>query len=51
MSPTTKNTEPRTAGRSATRLPGSTSDSTCTLLNEAVRSFSRHGVLPPRETR
>ena len=36
---------------SATRQPGSIRDSTWTLLNDAERSFSRHGVLSPRETR
>ena len=36
---------------SAIRQPGSTRESTCTLLNDAERSFSRHGVLSPRETR
>ena len=35
----------------ATRVPGSSSLSTWTLLNEAERSFSRHGVFSPRETR
>ena len=51
MSPTTKNIEPRMAGRSATRLDASSSESTWILPNEAERSFSRQGVLPPRETR
>ena len=36
---------------SATRLPGINSDSTRTLLKDAERSFSRHGVTSPRETR
>ena len=31
--------------------PGSIWASTDTLLNEADRSFSRHGVLSPRDTR
>ncbi|QIM22840.1 hypothetical protein G7075_19710 [Phycicoccus sp. HDW14] len=50
-SPTTKNIEPRTATMSATRQPGSSSESTWTLPNEAERSLSRHGVFSPRETR
>ena len=50
-SPTTKNIEPSTATMSATRQPGSTCASTCTLLNDAERSLSRHGVFSPRETR
>jgi hypothetical protein len=50
-SPTTKNSDPTTGARSATRWPGSTSGSTATLLNDADRSFSRQGVLPPRDTR
>ena len=50
-SPTTKNIEPRMATMSAIRLPGSTSASTATLLNDAERSLSRHGVFSPRETR
>ena len=49
--PTTKNIEPRIATMSAMRLPGSTSPSTATLLNDAERSLSRHGVFSPRETR
>ncbi len=36
---------------SATRVPGSSSVSTWMLLNDAERSFSRHGVFSPRETR
>ncbi len=36
---------------SATRVPGSSSVSVWMLLNEAERSFSRHGVLSPRDTR
>ena len=51
MSPTTKNIEPRIATRSATTVPLTISGSTATLLNDAVRSFSRHGVFSPRETR
>ena len=31
--------------------PGSSSVSTCMLLNDADRSFSRHGVFSPRDTR
>ena len=50
-SPTTKNIDPSTATMSATRQPGSTFESTCTLLNDAERSLSRHGVFSPRETR
>ncbi len=50
-SPTTKNIEPRTATMSATRQPGSTSVSTWTLPNDAERSFRRHGVFSPRDTR
>jgi hypothetical protein len=51
MSPTTKNIEPRIATRSATTVPDTISGSTATLLNDAVRSLSRHGVFSPRETR
>ena len=51
MSPTTKNIEPRMATMSATRWPGSISASTWMLLNDAERSFSRHGVFSPCETR
>ena len=51
MSPTTKNIEPRIATMSATSEPGSSSASTWTLLNDAERSFSRHGVFSPRDTR
>jgi hypothetical protein len=51
MSPTTKNIEPRIATMSATRQPSSTSGSTAMLLNDALRSFIRHGVFSPRETR
>ena len=51
MSPTTKNIEPSIATMSATTQPVSTSGSTATLLKEAVRSFIRHGVFSPRETR
>ena len=36
---------------SATRQPSSTSGSTAMLLNDALRSFIRHGVFSPRETR
>ncbi len=50
-SPTTKNIEPRIATMSATSVPGSSSVSTCTLLNDADRSLSRHGVFSPRDTR
>ena len=50
-SPTTKNVEPRIATMSEIRQPGSSRLSTCTLLNDAERSFSRHGTLSPRETR
>ena len=51
MSPTTKNIEPRIAIRSGTRQPGISVASACTLAYEAVRSFSRHGVFSPRDTR
>ena len=51
MSPTTKNIEPRIAIRSGTRQPGSSVDSACTLAYDAVRSFIRHGVFSPRDTR
>lgn len=51
MSPTTKNMEPRIAIMSASRLPRMSSGSTWTLLNDAERSFIRHGVFSPRETR
>src|SRR5690242_8603245 len=51
MSPTTKNIEASTVTRSATRVPGSTATSADTLLNDAVRIASRHGVVWPRETR
>ena len=47
MSPTTKKREARTVTRSATRVPGSSAFSACTLLNEAERSLSRHGVRSP----
>ncbi len=50
-SPTTKNIEPRIATRSATTVPPTISGSTATLLNDAVRSLSRHGVFSPRDTR
>ena len=50
-SPTTKNIEPRIATMSATSVPGSSSESTWTLLNDAERNLSRHGVYSPRETR
>ena len=43
--------DPKIAAKSATRCPGSTSGSTAMLLNEADLSLSRHGVLPPRDTR
>ena len=36
---------------SATSAPGSSSLSTWMLLNDADRSFSRHGVFSPLETR
>ena len=36
---------------SATTQPVRTSGSTAMLLNDALRSFSRHGVFSPRETR
>ena len=39
------------ATRSATRQPATTSGSAATLLNDALRSFIRHGVFSPRETR
>ena len=51
MSPTTKNIEPRIAIMSATRLPGSISESTWMLLYDAERSFIRHGVFSPCDTR
>src|SRR5665811_842803 len=51
MSPTTKNIEPKMATMSATTQPVSTSGSTAMLLNDALRSFIRHGVFSPRETR
>ncbi len=51
MSPTTKNIEPRIATMSPTTWPGSISARTATLLNDADRSLSRHGVLSPRDTR
>src|SRR6476469_7762481 len=50
-SPTTKNIDPRIATMSAMSWPGSISDSTETLLNDAERSLSSHGVFSPRETR
>ena len=50
-SPTTKKVDPSTATMSATRQPGRIRESTCTLLNDADRSFSRHGTLSPRDTR
>jgi hypothetical protein len=51
MSPTTKNIEPRMATRSGISVPGSRTCNAWMLLNEADRSFSRHGVFSPRETR
>jgi hypothetical protein len=51
MSPTTKNIDPRIATMSPTTCPGSISESTAMLLNDAERSLSRHGVLSPRDTR
>ena len=50
-SPTTKNIDPRIATMSATSVPGSSTLKTCTLLKEAERSLSRHGVFSPRDTR
>jgi hypothetical protein len=51
MSPTTKNMLPRMAIMSATTQPGSISGRTAMLLKLAERSFIRHGVLSPRDTR
>jgi hypothetical protein len=51
MSPTTKNIDPKIATMSATTQPASTSGSTAMLLNDADRSFIRHGVFSPRDTR
>src|SRR5664279_41306 len=50
-SPTTKNIEPRIETMSEIRQPGNTADSTETLLKDAERSFSRHGVFSPCDTR
>ena len=50
-SPTTKKVDPSTATMSATRQPGRIRESTCTLLNDADRSFSLQGTLSPRDTR
>jgi hypothetical protein len=51
MSPTTKNSDPRIATMSATRVPGSSSVRAWMLLYEAERSLRRYGVFSPLLTR